>query len=300
MPATVILNPYANRWVAGQRQPELEASLKKSGLDYQLKTTAYPEHAIELAREAVEAGNTPIIAVGGDGTLSEVVNGMMQATQENQVPIGPIGFIPFGTANDLTNMLGLPEDLDALCTIITEGHTTTIDLGRVNGRFFNNNSAVGLEPVISIESIRLTRLRGVFRYLVAALIGIFKKPTWDCEIEWDGQKYSGSLTLVSVGNSKRTGGVFYMTPNASLSDGFLDFVYAPAMKRRRLFQLLPKTQTGEHIHEPEVQEHRTKKLTIRTDTPTPIQADGEVFEMGTTEIHYEIMPAALKVFTSKS
>ena len=72
------------------------------------------------------------------------------------------------------------------------------------------------------------------------------------------------------------------------------------MKRRRLFQLLPKTQTGEHIHEPEVQEHRTKKLTIRTDTPTPIQADGEVFEMGTTEIHYEIMPAALKVFTSKS
>lgn len=300
MPATVILNPYANRWVAGQRQPELEASLKKSGLDYQLKTTAYPEHAIELAREAVEAGNTPIIAVGGDGTLSEVVNGMMQATQENQVPIGPIGFIPFGTANDLTNMLGLPEDLDALCTIITEGHTTTIDLGRVNGRFFNNNSAVGLEPVISIESIRLTRLRGVFRYLVAALIGIFKKPTWDCEIEWDGQKYSGSLTLVSVGNSKRTGGVFYMTPNASLSDGFLDFVYAPAMKRRRLFQLLPKTQTGEHIHEPEVQEHRTKKLTIRTDTPTPIQADGEVFEMGTTEIYYEIMPAALKVFTSKS
>ena len=300
MPATVILNPYANRWVAGQRQPELEASLKKSGLDYQLKTTAYPEHAIELAREAVEAGNTPIIAVGGDGTLSEVVNGMMQATQENQGPIGPIGFIPFGTANDLTNMLGLPEDLDALCTIITEGHTTTIDLGQVNGRFFNNNSAVGLEPVISIESIRLTRLRGVFRYLVAALIGIFKKPTWDCEIEWDGQKYSGSLTLVSVGNSKRTGGVFYMTPNASLSDGFLDFVYAPAMKRRRLFQLLPKTQTGEHIHEPEVQEHRTKKLTIRTDTPTPIQADGEVFEMGTTEIHYEVMPAALKVFTSKS
>jgi diacylglycerol kinase (ATP) len=299
MPATVILNPYANRWVAGQRQAELEASLKKAGLDYQLLRTEYPEHAIELARKAVEAGNTPLIAVGGDGTLSEVVNGLIQATPPEQNPAGPIGFIPFGTANDLTDMLGLPRDLDLLAKAIVEGHTTTIDIGRVNGRTFNNNSAVGLEPVISIENIRLTWLKGVVRYMVSALIGIMKRPTWEGEMEWDGQKYAGTLTLVSVGNSRRTGGTFYMTPNASLSDGYLDFVFANALGRRRLLQLLPKTQTGDHIHEPEVQEHRTQKLTIRTKTPTPIQADGEVFEMGTTEVTYEILPGALKVFTPK-
>jgi diacylglycerol kinase (ATP) len=299
MPATVILNPYANRWISGQRQPELEASLQKYGLEYQIKLTEYPEHAVQLAKEAVETGNTPLIAAGGDGTLSEVVNGLMQATPIDQYPAGPIGFIPFGTANDLTDMLGLPRDLDTLCTIIVQGDTTTIDLGRVNGRFFNNNSAVGLEPVISIENIRLKWLKGVVRYLVAALIGIFKNPTWEGKIKWDGQEYSGTLALVSVGNSQRTGGVFYMTPNASLSDGFLDFVFAPSLGRLRLFQLLPKTQTGEHIHEPEVQEHRTTTLTIHTNTPTPIQADGEVFEMGTTEIIYEIVPSALKVFAPK-
>lgn len=299
MPATVILNPYANRWLSGQRQGELEASLKKSGLEYQIILSEYPEHAIQLAKEAVESGNTPLIAAGGDGTLSEVINGLMQATPPGHHPAGPVGFIPFGTANDLTDMLGLPRELDSLCSIIIEGNTTTIDLGRVNGRFFNNNSAVGLEPVISIENIRLKRLKGVVRYLVAALIGIFKKPTWEGEIEWDGQRYSGTITLVSVGNSQRTGGVFYMTPNASLCDGFLDFVYAPALGRLRLFQLLPKTQTGEHIKEPEVQEHRTRKLTIRTKTPTPIQADGEVFEMGTTEIVYEVVPGALQVFVPK-
>jgi len=299
MPATVILNPYANRWVSGKRQPELEASLKKAGLDYQIKVTEYPEHAIQLAIEAVETGNTPLIAAGGDGTLSEVVNGLIQATPPGQNPAGPIGFIPYGTANDLCDMLGLPRELDELAKALVEGHTTTIDIGLVNGRYFGNNSAIGLEPVITIENIRLKRLKGVFRYLVSALIGILKKPSWQGEIEWDDQTYSGSLALVSVGNSQRTGGVFYMTPNASLSDGYLDFVFAPALGYRRLFQMLPKTQTGEHIHEPEVQEHRTKKLTIRTQTPTPIQADGEVFEMGATEIVYEIKPQALKVFTPK-
>lgn len=299
MPATVILNPYANRWVSGQRQSELEASLKKAGLDYQIHVTEYPEHATQLAREAVEAGNTPLIAVGGDGTLSEVINGLMQATPDGQNPAGPIGFVPFGTANDLCDMLGLPRDLDELSTVFIKGHTTTIDVGQVNGRYFANNSAIGLEPMITIESMRLKRLKGVFRYLVAALIGILKKPTWQGQVEWDGQTYQGTLALVSVGNSQRTGGVFYMTPNASLSDGYLDFVFAPALGYRRMFQMLPKTQKGEHIHEPEVQEHRTQKLSIRTTTPTPIQADGEVFEMGTTEIVYEIKPQALKVFTPK-
>ena len=91
-----------------------------------------------------------------------------------------------------------------------------------------------------------------------------------------------------------------MTPNASLSDGYLDFVFAPGLRHARLIQLLPKTQTGEHIHESEVQEHRTKKLTIRTKTPTPIQADGEIFDPAATEIIYEIVPDALKVFTPKT
>ncbi|MBE0528356.1 MAG: diacylglycerol kinase family lipid kinase [Thermoleophilia bacterium] len=297
MPATVILNPYANRWLSGQRQTELEAALQKAGIEYQVKLTEYPEHGIELAREAVLSGNTPLIAAGGDGTFGEVVNGLMQATPPGETPAGPIGFVPFGTANDLTDMLGIPRDLDEVARIFAEGHTTTIDLGRVNGRYFDNNSAVGLEPVITIQNIKLKWLKGVIRYMVSALIGIIKNPTWDGEVEWDGNIYRGSLALVSVGNSARTGGVFFMTPNASLSDGYLDFVFAPALSHRRLIQMLPKTQTGEHIHEPEVQMHRTKKLTIRTDTPTPIQADGEVFDEAATEIVYDLIPGVLKVFT---
>lgn len=299
MPATVILNPYANRWIAGRREAELKSSLKAVGLNFDLFVTEYPGHAIQLAFSAAKDGNFPLIAVGGDGTYSEVVNGLLQAIPVNGKPVGPVGFIPFGTGNDLSDMLGLPRELDKAAQVLVDGHTTIIDLGKVNGRYFDNNSAIGLEPVVTLENVRLTWLRGVVRYLVSALIGIFKNPSWEGEIVWDSGDYSGSLTLVSVGNSQRTGGTFYMTPNASLSDGLLDFVFAPKLNRRRLLTLLPKAQTGDHIHDPAITEERTSRLTIRTKTPTPIQADGEVFELGATEIVYEIVPNALQVIVPR-
>ena len=295
MSATVILNPYANRWIAGERKAELQASLEKAGLDFEIVVTEYPGHAMKLASEAAQAGNFPLIAAGGDGTFSEVVNGLLQAAGLEDKPAGPIGFIPFGTGNDLTDMLGIPRELDAAAAALAAGRTTIIDLGLVNGRYFDNNSAIGLEPIVTLENVRLTWLRGVVRYLVSALLAIMKNPSWDGEVEWDDGSYTGSLTLVSVGNSRRTGGTFYMTPNASLSDGFLDFVFAPKLNRRRLLGLLPKAQTGDHIHDPAITEGRTRKLTIRTSSPTPIQADGEVFEPGATEIVYEILPGALEV-----
>ena len=90
-----------------------------------------------------------------------------------------------------------------------------------------------------------------------------------------------------------------MTPNAVIDDGLLDFVFAPALSRLRLLQLLPKTLKGVHVDVPEVQEHRTRSLIIHTDTPTPIQADGELISTGTTEIVFSVVPKALKVFVPK-
>ena len=298
MPATVILNPYSNRWEAGRRAPEIESALHRAGIEFEMKITSQPGDGIALARTAVETGNTPLIAAGGDGAISEVVNGLMEATSPEARPAGPIGLLPLGTANDLTDGLGIPRDLNEAAQIIKNGLTRTIDLGIVNGRYFDNNSAVGLEPVVTIENIRLTWLRGVIRYLAAAVIAILKRPTWNAQLKWDSGEYNGSITLISVGNSPRTGGVFYMTPNAILDDGLLDFIFAPALGRLKLLQLLPKTQTGAHIHEPEIQEHQTKRLSIRTQPSTPIQADGELFTKQATEIVYEVLPGALRVFTS--
>jgi len=296
MSATVIINPYSNRWEGERRAPEVEASLQQAGIDFTLYKTERPGHGIELAHNAIESGNTPLIAVGGDGTLTEIVNGVLQATPSAEFPAGPIGFIPQGTANDLTDVLGIPRDLKEAVQVIATGNSRVIDVGTVNGRFFGNNSAIGLEPMVTIENIRLTWLKGEIRYLVSAVLAILKRPQWEAHLEWDSGEYKGSISLVSVGNTHRTGGVFYMTPNAVIDDGLLDFVYAPALGRLRMFQLLPKTQSGDHVNETEVKEYRTQYLKINMKTPTPIQADGELISTGSTEILYSVVPNALRVF----
>jgi diacylglycerol kinase (ATP) len=296
MPATVILNPYSNRWEAGKRAPEVEAALRRAGIEFEMKITSRPDEGVQLAREAVVAGNTPLIAAGGDGGVSEVLNGLMQATPPTGRPAGPLGMLPLGTANDITDMLAIPRDLDQAVDVIRKGNTRAIDLGLVNGRYFDNNSAVGLEPMVTIENIRLTWMRGVVRYLAAAALAILKRPEWKAHLVWDDGEYDGSITLISVGNTRRTGGVFYMTPNATPDDGLLDFIFSPSLGRARLFQLLPKAQTGDHVREPEIREHRTTRLSIRLNPPSPIQADGEVFVKDATEITYQVLPAALQVF----
>ncbi len=297
MPATVIVNPYSNLWESGRHIPEIEASLKKANIDYILKKTENPGHGIELAKFAAFEGNTPLIAAGGDGSFSEVVNGLLLATQPENLPAGPVGFLPLGTANDLTDMLGIPRNLDDALQLIKEGNTRVIDIGSVNGHFFDNNSAIGLEPMVTIESSRMTWPRGVIRYMIAAIITILKRPTWDAHLIWDSGEYKGSLTLVSVGNTCRTGGVFFMTPKASVDDGLLDFIFGPALSRLRLLQLLPKTLTGVHINEPEIYMYQTTELRIQTQPPTPIQADGEIINTEATEITYKLIPKALRYFS---
>jgi len=221
---------------------------------------------------------------------------VLQATPPEQYPAGPVGFIPQGTANDLTDVLGIPRDLKEAVQVIASGKSRVIDVGTVNGHFFGNNSAIGLEPMVTIENIRLTWLKGEIRYLVSAILAILKRPQWEGKLEWDSGEYQGSISLVSVGNTHRTGGVFYMTPKAIIDDGHLDFVLAPALGRLRMFQLLPKTQNGTHVDEPEVREERTQQLKIHTKTPTPVQADGELISTGATEILYSVVPNALRVF----
>ena len=232
MPAKVILNPYAARWDAQKRLPEVENALRQAGIEYELVLTEHPGHGIELAEKAVREGFNPIISAGGDGSNGDVLNGMQNARQGNALK--PFGVLPLGTANDLVVNLGLPKELPAAANCIAAGNTRPIDLGKVNDWVFANNSAVGLEPVVTIYNIRMVRLRGILRYIVAALRAINQKPAWNMALEWDDGSYEGPVSLVSVGNCPLTGGVFRMAPAADPTDGLLTFVYGYAPSRRRI------------------------------------------------------------------
>jgi diacylglycerol kinase (ATP) len=303
MSAHVILNPYSARWKAKARAQQAQAALREAGVEFSWSESQGPGECTRLAREAASRGDQPIIVAGGDGTIGEVINGLAQAqaqprrdhpAEENE-PLGPLGILPMGTANDLCDNLGIPRDLGQAARVIAAGQTRVIDLGSANGQLFANNSAVGLEPVVSMHNIELVWLRGVVRYLVAALWAIWQRPSWHMDLDWQEGSYSGRVTLVSVGNCQRTGGLFFMTPNAKPDDGMLDFVFAPALSRLALFRLLPMTFNGSHIHDPRVRELRTQTLRIRSQTPTPLQTDGELSSRGLQEVTYQIHPRRLRL-----
>jgi diacylglycerol kinase (ATP) len=141
----------------------------------------------------------------------------------------------------------------------------------------------------------MKRIKGTPRYILAAVKTILSHKPWNARLAWDGGEYEGPITLVSVGNNPRTGGAFWMTPRAEPDDGVLDFVFAGQVGRLRLMRLLPTTFDGSHVDEPEIVYERTTRLTIECSSPTPIQADGELFDLAATKIEYTILPGQLQV-----
>jgi diacylglycerol kinase (ATP) len=298
MIAKVILNPYSNRWNAKARWPEAEAALKAAGLDFELVVSERPRHIIELAEQAARQGFSPIVAAGGDGTIGEVVNGLARAAKSEKELLGPFGILPLGSANDLVDNLGLPKDLNAAAQVIAAGKTRRMDVGYVNGYYFANNSAIGLEPYITLVQQRITWIKGMMRYLVSAVRGIWDNPQWTAKIEWDGGQYEGPALLVTVGNGPRTGGVFFMAPHADPFDGKLTFVYGYKRTRGQIFALLPRTMKpgkGSYVEVDGIHEQQATWVKIHVDSPAPAHVDGEIISEGIQDLDYRIFPGRLKI-----
>ncbi len=298
MPAKVILNPYSARWQGGERQAEIEAALRAAGIEFDIDPTTGPGHASELASKAVQQGFSPIIGAGGDGTLSEVINGMLAGDTEGEVPFG---MMPVGTANDLADNLRWPKKLAEAARLIAAGRTRRMDVCEVNGRYFVNNAGLGLEPFVSTIQASMTRLRGNLRYMVAALRGIMANPQWQMSLEWDEGNYEGPATLVSIGNCARTGGIFFTVPHADPFDGKLSFILGHIPNRLgilRAFPMIMKPAEGNISEHPSVQEFHTTQLRVRTQPTTPYHADGEVIAEAESSFEFRIQPGRLPIIVT--
>lgn len=298
MAARVILNPYSARWNARKRWPEVESALKTAGVDFELDISEGPGHIIELAAQAVNNGFSPIIAAGGDGTIGEVVNGLALAVKSEKDLLGPFGIMPLGTANDLVDNLGLPKDLTAAAQIIAAGYTRRMDLGKVNDRYFANNAAIGLEPTVTVMQQEMVWAKGILRYLLAALKAISRGPRWEMELEWDNGRYNGPVSLVTVGNGARTGGLFFMTPHANPFDGKLTFVYGYRRSRLDMLLTLPRTMKpgkGSYVDMDDIHEVHATWLRLHLSQPSPAHADGELFTRAIQDLEYRIIPGRLQI-----
>jgi len=298
MKTKVLLNPYSNRWNSQKRWPEAEAALRAAGVDFDLSISERADHLVDLAAEAVGQGFTTLIIAGGDGSIGEVVNGAAQGWDEKSPFPITLGVMPLGTANDLCDNVGIPLDLSAAAKLIAAGKTRGMDLGKCNERYFLNNSAAGLEPYVTTKQEKISWLSGIPRYLVAAVQAIMDGPTWNAELDWDGGSYEGPLSLVSVGNGRRTGGVFYMTPHADPFDGKLTFIHGYRGTRASMFQALPsamKPGKGSLVEQEGIHEFHCTRLTIHLGKPSPAHTDGEIFDGWVTDLKYKIFPAAVQM-----
>lgn len=295
MKIKIILNPYANRWGAKARVPEIESALKEVGIDYDFALTSGSGDGTELAKTAVFENYDAVIAAGGDGTISEVMNGLITAVPDDQ-PTLPLGILPVGSANDLAKMMGLPLDIPGAVALIAAKNTRMLDAGRVqyDGKthYFDNNSAIAMEPMITLEHEKINRVSGEARYYLAILKGVIKLEAWNMSITWDDGEYIGPTYLLSVCNGPRTGGMM-IAPGAIMDDGLFDIVLGPEVPKRTVVNFLLQLTKGTHINNDAITFTRTKTIKITSDPGTPLHADGEILSESAREISYSILPKKL-------
>ncbi len=294
MPAKIILNPYANRWGAGKLRERVAAVLQTLDYAFDLVQTEGPGHAVTLARQAVQAGYDPIVAAGGDGTISEIVNGLL--AEDDAAPVR-LGLLPLGSANDYIVQLGVPLDLEAACRNLVEArYERVLDAGRVNDRAFMNDVNMAFGAQVNVEAATIKRLRGSLIYLGGVFKALRHYHLPRVTFAWDGGLVQDKpIILAYVGIGWRTGGVFHLTPDAVQDDGLLDFIYGDAMGRLQTLRLLPKTFDGSHVHAPAVFSTRCTRLDVISAEPIPVLADGEIIYRDARELHIRILPGALRV-----
>ncbi len=215
------------------------------------------------------------MAAGGDGTINEVVNGLMLAEAEGAT--SRLGVMPIGSGNDFAGSLGIPLDLRQAAQRLARGVVRRIDLGRVNGRYFDNNVGLAFEAMIGIEAHRITWLRGQPQYLLAVFRAMASYPFPVVDIyKDDGDRLAKQILMISVGNNRRNGGGFLVNPDAVPDDGLLDMCIVDAIPRLQILRLLPKAMKGTHRGEPVVEMTRSTRLVVESTDPLPVHADGEI------------------------
>lgn len=296
----IILNPIAGRGYAAKVEPELRQLLKAEGLDYDLSRTEGPWHAAELAERAVAEGFEVVVAVGGDGTTHEVVNGLMSAAEGREA--GTLGIIPVGSGSDFANTVGVPADLRAACRRLSDGGVRVVDVGRVTlpgqcSRYFDNTVNVGFGGIVTIESRKVKRLRGIALYLPVVLKTVFlyyKAPP--LTIEYDGQALTLPAVMLSVANGPREGGGFLVAPQARPDDGLFDLCIVREMSRLRMLALIPHFMKGSHVGRERVTMAHARRLTLSSPEGLAAHADGEILCTDAHQFEFEILPLRLRVW----
>jgi diacylglycerol kinase (ATP) len=263
--------------------------------------TVYPTHATELARQAGEQGYDMVIALGGDGTVHEVVNGLMQITGKER-PI--LGIVPVGSGNDFAHAIGLPEKPDVALVHALHGDPSSVDLGLLSdetGRkeYFDNTLGIGFDAVVTIRSHKLPVIRGFLMYLTAVIQTIILNfNPMQLHVETETESWDMPTLMLTLCNGSREGGGFLVAPQAHNDDGILEYATIRKVSRMMMFRLVPEVMKGTHGRFKQVRMGTFHKMTLTSDRALYIHADGEIYTGFSTDIRklsLEVVPKAIQV-----
>jgi diacylglycerol kinase (ATP) len=296
----IILNPMADMGNAWRIARDLRSITEQhGGVDW--SGTVYPGHAIELAKQAGEQNYDMVIAMGGDGTVHEVINGIMQI-HEDKRPV--LGVVPVGSGNDFAHGINVSRIPTEALVQALEGEASTVDLGlmtdeRERKEYFDNTLGIGFGAVVTIRSHKLPLLRGFIMYLTAVIQTIILDHNpMTMQIETDDQSWEQSVIYLVLCNGPREGGGFLIAPEAKIDDGILHYAMITNVSRPMMLRIVPEVMKGTHGRFKQVRMGTCKKFALSADRPLYIHADGEIFTGPGTDLRkvsFEILPKALRV-----
>lgn len=293
----LICNGRAGRGGVARALPEMESLLAERDLEYELRHTEGPGHATLLAREAAEGGVKLIVAVGGDGTINEVVNGMI----EHDRPVEPearLGVVAAGTGCDFIKTFGIPPTTSHAVVHLDGPESFPIDVGKITYteddrqvvRYFANIAEAGMGPEVVARAGRLPRWLGPTVYLFAFWLTLRSHRATAVSIDLVDRTYEGPLNTLIAANGQFFGGGMKIAPKAAPTDGLLDFIVDRARKREAI-ALMPKIYKGTHLPHQDLLLAKRVRASITSERPLLIEADGEI--LGHTPATFEVLADAI-------
>ena len=303
----VIYNPNASNGKAHKRLSAVRSQLDDLGIPHDLTLTERPGHATVLARENADR-YAVLVAAGGDGTVNEVINGIMLAQRTDTASqVSALGVLGVGRGNDFAHGAGVPGTLREACEVLKAGHRRRIDVGLVTGdgapggRYFGNGLGIGFDTIVSIEASKIAWAQGFVGYFIGAIKTIFfyYDPP-ELHLKTDNIDESRLLLQISAMIGQRMGGAFLMAPKADSSDGLFDICIAGEPSRREMLGLVAKFLKGTQEGTRHIEFDRSSRLEVSSRAGKIVMhADGETLCTAGHKAVVEIIPGGIEVISRK-
>jgi len=298
-----IINPTSGNGSSKQKWPEIEALLNTYNFDFDFAFTEHENHSSELIQHAIKNGFLNIICVGGDGTLHNIINGIMNQNFQQSKEVA-IAMVPIGTGNDWVKTHNIPNDFEKAIQVIKKCNIKTQDLGKIEFLnedrkpvFFNNLAGVGFDGFV-VSKVHKYKHFGALAYLTGAVLGLFSFKNFKSKVVVDSKEINSKTLMVLVGLCNYSGGGMQLTKNANPFDGLFDISIAKDIGKFDIIQNLTRLFNGKIVNHKKVETLKSNEITITVDEDNLpiIQADGELIGKGNIKV--SVIPKAFSFYSN--